>query len=63
MGQEQAIRKAADILRRAYMNLSGLSKGSTRPKGILFFAGPTGGKTEMAKALAELIFGSEHTTQ
>jgi ATP-dependent Clp protease ATP-binding subunit ClpA len=63
MGQEQAIRRTADILRRAYFNLSGTqySRYSTRPKGVLFFVGPTGvGKTEMAKALAELIFGSEH---
>jgi len=63
MGQEQAIRRTADILRRAYFNLSGTqySRYSTRPKGVLFFLGPTGvGKTEMAKALAELIFGSEH---
>jgi DNA polymerase III delta prime subunit len=63
IGQEQAVRVAAAILRRSYFNLSGsqYSKYSTRPKGTLFFAGPTGvGKTELAKSIAELIFGSEH---
>ena len=32
----------------------------SKPRGVLFFAGPTGvGKTELAKALTELIFGDE----
>lgn len=41
--------------------MSGLQGSShTRPKGVLFFAGPTGtGKTETAKTLAEVIFGDE----
>ncbi|BCS82417.1 AAA family ATPase [Anaerocellum diazotrophicum] len=63
MGQEKAIKQAATILRRAFFNLSGsqFSRYSNRPKGVLFFAGPTGvGKTELAKAITELIFGSEH---
>jgi len=62
IGQDKAVRKAVSILKRAYFNLSGsqYSKHSTRPKGVLFLAGPTGvGKTELAKALTELIFGSE----
>jgi ATP-dependent Clp protease ATP-binding subunit ClpA len=34
--------------------------GGNRPRGVLFFAGPTGvGKTELAKALTQLIFGDE----
>ncbi|MEO5358195.1 MAG: AAA family ATPase [Nitrospirae bacterium YQR-1] len=61
-GQPHAIRRAQDIVKRAVFNLSGAqySKFSQRPKGVLFFAGPTGvGKTELARALTELLFGSE----
>ncbi|MDR1944472.1 MAG: AAA family ATPase [Synergistaceae bacterium] len=61
MGQTLAVRHAADILKRSRFNLSGaqFSRYSQRPKGILFLAGPTGvGKTELAKAITELIFGS-----
>lgn len=61
-GQNRAIQKTADIIRRSVYNLSGsqYSRYSNRPKGVLFFAGPTGvGKTELAKALTELIFGSD----
>jgi ATP-dependent protease Clp ATPase subunit len=61
MGQATAVRHAADILKRSRFNLSGaqFSRFSQRPKGILFLAGPTGvGKTELAKAITELIFGS-----
>jgi len=60
-GQEHAIRHAANILKRSVFNLSGaqFSRYSQRPKGVLFFAGPTGvGKTELAKAITELVFGS-----
>ncbi len=61
-GQDKAIKRAVEILRRSFYNLSGSQFGvsSSRPKGVMFFAGPTGvGKTELAKALTELIFGSE----
>lgn len=61
-GQEYAVRKASDIIKRSVYNLSGsqYSKHSQRPKGVLFFAGPTGvGKTELAKAITEQLFGSE----
>lgn len=61
-GQPYAVLKAGDIMKRAVFNLSGAqySKFSQRPKGVLFFAGPTGvGKTELAKSITELIFGSE----
>lgn len=62
MGQGHAVRKASDIIKRAVYNLSGsqYSRFSQRPKGVLFFAGPTGvGKTELAKSITELLFGSE----
>ncbi|WP_240199000.1 MULTISPECIES: AAA family ATPase [Gordonia] len=60
LGQPAAIRKTVDILIRSTMGLTGAQTASSggRPQGVLFFAGPTGvGKTELAKSLAELVFG------
>ena len=61
-GQQQAVIKALDIIKRAITGLSG-SQGSRtggRPRGVMFLAGPTGtGKTELAKTLTELLFGDE----
>jgi ATP-dependent Clp protease ATP-binding subunit ClpB len=59
-GQEPAIVKAFDILKRAALGLSGAqaSSSANRPRGVLFLAGPTGvGKTELAKQLATMLFG------
>lgn len=60
-GQKEAISKVSSIIKRACLGLSDIQGGSnTRPKGVLFFAGPTGtGKTELAKTIAEMIFGDE----
>ena len=60
MGQSYAVKHASDIVKRSAYNLSGSQySASQRPKGVLFFAGPTGvGKTELAKSITELIFGS-----
>tara|TARA_Y100001934_G_scaffold21105_2_gene23963 strand:+ start:1834 stop:3693 length:1860 start_codon:yes stop_codon:yes gene_type:complete len=56
-GQDRAITKALDILKRA---VTGMGSSGNRPKGIMFLAGPTGtGKTELAKTLTELLFGDE----
>lgn len=60
-GQDFAIVKTLDVVKRAVTGMAGLSSSShAKPKGILFFAGPTGtGKTETAKTLAEKLFGDE----
>jgi len=56
IGQEEAITVIAKAVRRARTGL----KDPKRPIGSFIFLGPTGvGKTELAKALAEFMFGSE----
>ncbi|HEX8957681.1 MAG TPA: AAA family ATPase [Burkholderiaceae bacterium] len=61
-GQHPAVVKTLDILKRSVMGLTGAQarSGGSRPRGVLFFAGPTGvGKTELAKTLTQLVFGDE----
>ncbi|MCF8891053.1 ATP-dependent protease ATP-binding subunit ClpC [Priestia megaterium] len=56
IGQEEAVKAVAKAVRRARAGL----KDPKRPIGSFIFLGPTGvGKTELARALAESIFGDE----
>lgn len=62
LGQDEAVERVLDILKRSALGLTGAHQGkpSNAPRGVLYFAGPTGvGKTEMAKAIAELVFADE----
>ena len=55
IGQDQAVESVSKAIRRGRMGL----KDPRRPVGSFIFMGPTGiGKTELAKALAEVMFGS-----
>ena len=62
-GQDQAIEKIVQVIKRAIVGLSGLQhSSSSKPRGILFLAGPTGtGKTEIVKAVTQLLFEDEKT--
>ncbi len=56
IGQEEAVEAIAKAVRRARVGL----KDPKRPVGSFIFLGPTGvGKTELSKALAEVLFGDE----
>ncbi|MCT2007919.1 ATP-dependent Clp protease ATP-binding subunit [Micrococcus lylae] len=56
IGQDEAIKSLSRAIRRTRAGL----KDPNRPSGSFIFAGPTGvGKTELAKSLAEFLFGEE----
>jgi ATP-dependent Clp protease ATP-binding subunit ClpC len=56
INQEEAVKSVARAIRRAYAGV----KDPKRPIGSFLFLGPTGvGKTELAKAIAEFLFGDQ----
>jgi ATP-dependent Clp protease ATP-binding subunit ClpC len=58
VGQDEAVRVVANAIRRSRTGL----KDPRRPIGCFIFLGPTGvGKTELARALAEFMFGNEES--
>lgn len=63
-GQNSVISDVVPTLIRAKLGLTEISSEgeSSKPRGVFFFVGPTGvGKTELSKAIAELIFGDENS--
>jgi len=60
-GQTEAIAKVQNMLVLARAGVAGTASGTaSKPRGVLFFAGPTGvGKTFVAKKLAKFLFGTE----
>lgn len=62
-GQDKAIQKVKKTLIRSFIGMNGIlhSVDNNKPKGILFFAGPTGtGKTELVKSISQFIFDDEN---
>jgi len=58
-GQQHAVTHVLDIIKRALTGV-GASRRGGRPRGVAFFAGPTGvGKTELAKTITSLLFGDD----
>ena len=58
IGQDEAVKSISDAIKRGRLGL----RDEKRPIGSFLFLGPTGvGKTELCKALAETLFGSEQS--
>lgn len=62
VGQPGAVDAVVSALRKAVTGLAAAhqSAGTQAPRAVFFFAGPTGsGKTELAKAISQLVFGQD----